>query len=120
MNEALYYTAFSEAERNEVIPSTLSNDTDWQGNPCDGNTTQDKVFCLSAMELEQYLPIGTDGRGTIATEYAMDLGIGTLIYHYYMRSVDVENGCAIRVFESGAIQEAMPVGVRPAIWVKLH
>lgn len=120
MNGAFFYTAFNEAERNEVILSTLSNDTDWKGNSVDGNDTLDSVFCLSAEEVQRYLPYGSDDRETIATEYAMDLGIGTLIYDYYIRSVDVENRWAIRVSDVILTPEAMPVGIRPAIWVKLH
>lgn len=76
LNEEFFYQAFSEAERTRIAEINLEAEY----NPVYGTKTEngslDKVFLLSASEVERYFPDDSD-KVCLATEYAKSQGAYT-------------------------------------------
>ena len=70
MNETFYEGAFTESERDAILTTKLENADNESYGTKGGNPTEDKVFCLSLDEVNQYCENDKE-RQRIASAYAM-------------------------------------------------
>ncbi|MDR1601923.1 MAG: putative Ig domain-containing protein [Tannerella sp.] len=114
---------FSTVERNAVVASSLQNPT--VGPDVDGVTTNDKVFLLSADEVETFFTDNNARKGynsVYATSYANTSEPHTVPDIWWTRthSTSMSQGYATYVEENGQIERdglinTRPVPVRPAL-----
>ena len=73
LNDDFYHSAFTSAEQEQVLLTTVTADENPYYDQEQGNNTEDKVFALSMLEADKYF--GNDEkRGCIPTQYAKDQG----------------------------------------------
>lgn len=133
LNHEFFRTAFSEKQQEQIMETEVKNSDNKELDIYGGNDTYDRVFLLSIEEVGKYT--GSDQeREAIATKYAQEQGEwideedesaawrlrspGDYTYfgsYVYYSGVD----CGGDVVENGRYVYTDPVGVRPALWVKL-
>lgn len=137
LNGEFYETTFSDEEKVRIIESAIENKSNTKYGTGAGNNTTDRVFLLSAKEVENYIPesadriarhvetgeiilwwLRTPGKGK---EYAVDVNTtGTVDYHgiLVVQAGDNENtglgGMA------GDYASSVDGGVRPAMWITIE
>lgn len=135
MNNHFIQEAFSDEQRNNIYTTALSNDSNPVYGTAAGAGTNDKVFALSAAELEKYMPYEED-RMAVCTTAAFSNGtalsggadsalhspeLGTS--YWWLRTPGVFDYGAMYVHYTGSARyDGMAaantiVGVRPAMWV---
>ena len=121
LNSSFMNEIFTNEEKNEIIEAELRNSS--------GNSTKDKVFLLSADEVEEYL--GSEA-GAIPTTYAERKGVKVDFKYdntcrYWLRTgrhkgIDCDYfsyvGYSAKVDNLGVKVQSDKIGVRPAVWVK--
>lgn len=127
LNNNFYSTAFSSAEKQRIVESAITA----EANPTNsfavaGNNTKDRVFILSASEVNQYLT-GNYERAAYGTDYAFGNGLynnGMLgSTWWWVRTPGKTNKWAVRVLSTGEMAydgtyvNSDNGGVRPAIWI---
>ena len=129
-NSTFLNEAFDQKEQESIRQSDVSADANPQKTTSpQGNTTQDKVFLLSAVEMAKYCTSNDLKKGS-HTEYSRLKGgyvgdNGEAVY--WLRTIgtmDSSNKCATIVQGAGTIgYNGRPVdetqAVRPAIWVSI-
>jgi hypothetical protein len=130
LSETFYATAFSDAERQVIVPATNVNPDNAHWGTSGGNDTEDTIFLLSLDEAEKYFSDRNENLWTQATPYAVQQGAFVADNGYspwWLRSPGDHNEggfCAAYV-------DYPPVGVnlggydatrssrviRPALWV---
>lgn len=122
LNEMFLQEAFSEQENSVIAQRTVRAETRHAG-----SHTQDKVFLLSAAELENYLP-SQDARAVKATPHALAQRPKSADEsgecRWWLRSSASSTSYADMVKQDGSfgvskIGDADRFGIRPAIWVNL-
>lgn len=127
LNDEFYYKAFSEEERSVIIQSDLDNKS-LISSVDGGPDTLDKVFLLSASEVNKYFPTPED-KGCTSTPYAISLGAYVNPDRnnntwWWLRSLGDFQNIAARISSSGYIKTDAYVwenaynAVRPVIWVE--
>ncbi len=76
LNRDFLNAAFTPAERENIVETTVKNDENPFYGTSGGNDTKDKVFLLSTEEVDKYFP-GNDERIAYATAYAFAQGVWT-------------------------------------------
>ena len=104
LNHDFLKAAFSEEESARIKVSELRNDDNPKYGTGGGNSTKDRVFCLSIAEAEQYFR-NDEERQCQSTEYARDRGA----------DVDDNNGCCYWWLRSpgrisGSTADVHPIG----------
>ena len=127
LNDSFLSTAFTQAQRNAIVISTLQNDKNSEYNTPGGNATQDKIFLLSEAEAEQLFTGDSDriANNTAYTKaqgaYTFDSGAGW----WWLRSPGHDSYFAAYVRDDGSLYLMgfyvdRDVGaVRPALWIDL-
>lgn len=130
MNGDFYNNAFDSAEKSKIYETTLSNSTNKVFGTSSGANTTDKVFALSASEVEKYMPYEYQRRAD-GTQYAYKLNNNEEgsrnnsleTSYYWLRTTGLFDYNTVYVHYSGSIRyDGMAgantiVGVRPAMWV---
>lgn len=124
-------SAFSEAEREAIVPVTNANPDNARYGTEGGNDTVDTVFALSIEEAEAYFPDRDDNLWAEATPYAAEQGAYVAdngFSPWWLRSPGDHNEggfCAayvdyppVGVSIGGYAAERDSRAVRPALWVK--
>ena len=130
LNNEFINTAFTDSQRGNIHTTTLTNGNNPVYGTAGGSNTNDKVFVLSASELNTYMPYEED-RMAACTEYALASGggdsalrspvIGTS--YWWLRTPGIFDYGAMYVHYTGSARcDGMAVantivGVRPAMWV---
>ncbi len=115
LNETFFNTAFSADEKEQIIPVTASKDV---ASIYTGYEDADKIFTLSAVELDLYLPLESD-RQCEPTQYVIENGArvsseGTCAW--WLRGNIVNTDGRVRTINTAYAENC----VRPAIWVNLN
>lgn len=137
LNGAFYESTFSDEEKEQILESALENKSNSQYGTGGGNNTTDKVFLLSAKEVETYIPdsadriaedvetgesvlwwLRTPGRGK---EYAANVGTTGYVDYHGILVVEAGNNenTGLTGAASGDYASSVDGGVRPALWLKL-
>ena len=126
LNESFLQEAFTEEEREEILPSDLNNGDDLEYGTAAGADTQDRVFLLSGAEVERYLPSDVE-RTVQPTEYAVSQGAytnGSGNCAWWLRSPGMTVTGPAYIASAGSFgnraheADENIIGVRPAVWVK--
>lgn len=129
LNHEFFRTAFSEKQQEQIMETDVKNSDNKQYDIYGGNDTYDRVFLLSLEEVGKYT--GSDQeREAIATKYAQEQGVWSddedETADWWLRSPGVHSDVAVYVYDYGGVWgrglshvPSDPVGVRPALWVKL-
>lgn len=137
LNGAFYQETFSSEEKEQILESALENKSNSQYGTGGGNDTTDKVFLLSAREVEAYIPdsadriaedaetgepvlwwLRTPGRGK---EYAANVGTTGYVDYHGILVVEAGNNenTGLTGAASGDYASSVDGGVRPALWIKI-
>ena len=107
LNNDFLKTAFSEEELKRIKVSELSNDANPEYHTRGGNSTKDRVFCLSIAEAEQYFEDDI-ARQCRPTDYAQAQGAGVCDSNgwcwWWLRSPGHDQKYASRVNADGVIR----------------
>ena len=120
LNGTFYANAFYNKEKSMISSTTLSAHKNPLYNTDQGNATQDKIFVLSAEEVEKYLQNKND-RICYAANYTLYYGIN----EWWLRTTGGDQVHAAYVDEDGDISYYGTsvangrCGVRPAMWIDL-
>ncbi len=126
-NEIFYLENFTDAERERILLSDLTNPDNPQYGTAGGPDTQDHIFFLSYEELEAYLPTREDRLASL-TAYAYDLPIhyGKNAPYYWLRSPGRYPTNAMYVWGDNGYMDCYGsdvghniVGYRPAMWITI-
>lgn len=129
LNNDFYKNAFSEINRKYILTSKVSaDDNPYENKNNDpGNDTMDKIFLLSIVEAERYLP----NKECFPTYYAIkEEKQLQKTYKWMLRTPAFRNSDISVVDENGDISQwtrhestsvyDADIGVRPAIWIDLE
>lgn len=146
LNDAFFYTAFSEEEQKAISLTHIDNSKSQGGKKTqykmDDYDTEDKVFLLSGAEIESYLNFGP-GSSCKPTSHALSSGLkldpnsqknciwwargiveGNISPDYQVldNSFDSSSICAQVAVGSGLFKTSIFEirGVRPALWVSIN
>lgn len=127
LNDNFFYAAFTSEEQAKIPSVTVDLES--------GDTIQDKIFLLSASEVQMYFPTKQD-RECVPTEYAVSQGAllrnkeSVTTCDWWLRSPTRKdafgNFAATIVYDSGEIGEgtcaadSKHVSVRPVLWINLQ
>ncbi len=124
LNQNFYEEAFTVEEQETIILSMLESDNSPRKEISGGNSTEDKVFCMSLTEVNAYVP--QEYLGCEITEYAQNQGVtpDSMYACWYLRTPGNFGSYVCCVDKAGKISEIGTTvisnhGVRPAIWVTL-
>lgn len=129
LNSDFYNAAFTGAQKNNIYTTSVANENNAVYGTSGGNTTNDKIFLLSATEAANYL--NTDGkRMSNCTAYALSQNADpalrnqtTQSSYWWVRTPGMFNYDAAYVHYTGSVRyDGMAVanvigGIRPAMWV---
>lgn len=122
-NQDFLNVAFTKEEQDAIILAELESDNSPRKDISGGNSTKDKVFCLSLTEVKAYVP--QEKLGCEITKYAEAQGIKPeSIYALWgLRTPGNFGNYVCCVDTTGKIRDIGVAalnkqGVRPAIWVK--
>lgn len=134
LNESFTNIAFSNSEKESIVESNIKNFDNFEYKTKGGESTEDKVFCLSIDEIEKYFGDINDSNSkliTKGTKYARTIdndGKNLLVKEenspYWLRTPGLNGHRVMSIFEDGTISNQGEYanfarnGVRPAMWVK--
>ncbi len=128
LNNDFYNSAFSDSEKNLIASTTLDNEDNYQYNVTGGNTTQDKIFCLSLTECLKYFD-NDKSRSCAPSKYTKDQGATTDDLgncYWWLRSPGQESGSVATIsptsgtiLNSGMGCHEQHNSVRPAMWISI-
>ena len=119
--------AFTSQEDNIIRNQLISADSNPAYSTIVGTGTRDRVFLLSALEVQRYFASDED-RVTVATAYAKGLGLSYLKKNdrcgWWLRTPGAEQHMAVYVSNTGEVVFAgdgatYMYGVRPAMWISV-
>jgi len=127
LNNDFLKAAFTEEEQERILLSEAQNNDNPDYSAIGGNTTRDRIFCLSIEEAEQYFS-EEEERLCQATTLAKSHGHGMYHEHYcswWLRSHGIGQDHAAEVWNGGMVCKygyyvhGIFNAVRPAMWIKL-
>jgi len=133
LNGEFLRNAFTAAEQKKIAVTKLQNDNNAKYGTFGGNSTEDRVFCLSIAEAESLFKDDT-ARKCVPTPYAVGKGAyisssnfidGRGCCWWWLRSPGGNQNCASFVNTDGALRlygyrvHGGLGAVRPALWVNL-
>ncbi|WP_051621969.1 DUF6273 domain-containing protein [Ruminobacter sp. RM87] len=132
LNGEFLKSAFSAAEQKKIALTKLANDS--VNGTFGGNSTEDRVFCLSAAEADSLFK-DNDSRKCVPTPYALGKGCeknsenvinGIACCCWWLRSPGVNQRYASVIYSAGKlgifgfdVRDVRESAVRPALWVNL-
>ncbi len=132
MNGTFLNTAFSSGDQSLILTSTVTTPSNSKFNTYGGESTQDKIFALSAQEARKYFS-GNDDRKAEVTSYAISRGSfvhatetvnGMPASWWYLRTPGSSGTRSSHVTSGGSVYDEGDFvnlnngSVRPAMWVK--
>ncbi len=133
LNDEFLKTAFTRADQEKIAVTKLANDNNAEFNTSGGNSTEDRVFCLSRSEADSLFP-DDEARKCAPTPYAVKKGAyedgngltdGRGSCWWWLRSPGLRQNLALHVNTDGGINSGgcsvrmSNRAVRPALWVNL-
>ncbi len=126
LNETFISKAFSADEQKMIPITVVTADKNPEYSTDPGNDTKDKVFLLSVIEVNKYLP-SESTRRAIATKYAISQGASNPGGYcvWWLRSPGYDHTYAAEVLNGKGIKISYDsvdwkyVAVRPALWISL-
>lgn len=126
LNETFLNNAFSTEEQKQIKNTTVSNDNNQYINTWSYNNTNDKVFLLSILEVNNYFR-SDYARKCAPTDYAIAQGASTSssitvggrsTCCWWLRSPGIHPFCASYVNCNGSVYiDGCSGEVRPALWI---
>ncbi len=126
MNQTFLNAAFTPSEQARILTSRLTTPNHPVKGTPGGNPTNDKIFCLSVDEANDYF-LSDEARRAEATQYALDkdVYVNDGCAFWWLRSpgeqanfaTEVRSGGSIRV--DGETGTSTNTGIRPAMWIAL-
>ena len=134
LSEEFLKTAFTEAEQEKIAVTKLANDNNAEFNTSGGNSTEDRVFCLSLEEAESLFE-GDEARKCVPTSYAAEKGCdkskfslvdGRGCCSWWLRTPNRTQKDVLTTDEHGRLGsrtlyvwdiDSKSIAVRPVIWV---
>ena len=134
LNGEFFRNAFSEAEQKKIVVTELVNDNNPKNDTSGGNSTEDRVFCLSLSEAESLFE-NNDARKCVPTSYAAEKGAeksnsslidGRGCCSWWLRTPNTTQKDVLTSDEYGRLSSpyvrdihCKSIAVRPALWVNL-
>ena len=134
LNDSFTNNAFTAEAINRICLSNVKADTNKIYKNTPGKDTDDRVFLLSASEIDKYLRTYTD-KECIPTDYAIAKGAttdssylldGEVTCWWWLRTAGNGNRFATCVWSNGSVYvdgfrvDEKGVAVRPAMWISLE
>lgn len=128
LNNYFYKIAFTDAEKSKILTTTLKNTPNQQHGTSSGNDTNDKIFLLSADEVQKYYKTFNETRCQV-TLFAKNNGAycdGAYFGYWWLRTAGQFPQNASYIFYTGGISQmgydvtGTIFGVRPAMWISLE
>lgn len=122
LNENFYYEAFTEAEREKIILTTVVPDKDTDGKTNSEPNTQDHIFILSESEAIEYFQ-NDDARQSKVTKYLMESDDRKANFsEWWLRSNGKREKCLMTVGGDGSIlrrgrSTTSGWDIRPVLWL---
>ena len=131
LNEEFLRNAFTESEKKKIMVTRLVNDSHPESGTIGGNSTADRVFCLSRAEVESLFK-DDEARKCALTQYAVEKKVfqdcsslvdGKVTCYWWLRSPGYHRETASDVCPFGFLSYNSvnngSIVVRPALWVEL-
>ena len=127
LNNYFYKIAFTETEKSKILTTTLKNTPNQQHGTSSGNDTNDKIFLLSADEVQKYYKTFNETRCQV-TLFAKNNGAycdGAYFGYWWLRTAGQFPQNASYIFYTGGVSQmgydvtGTIFGVRPAMWISL-
>ncbi len=133
LNGEFLSNAFTASEQEKIVTTKIENDNNPKYGTSGGNSTEDRVFCLSLAEAECLFNDNTP-RKCVPTPYAVEKGVegdsrelieGRACCYWWLRSPGKHQIYVSFVFADGALGPGGSIvngdinAVRPALWVNL-
>ncbi len=127
LNNYFYKIAFTETEKSKILTTALKNTPNQQHGTSSGNDTNDKIFLLSADEVQKYYKTFNETRCQV-TLFAKNNGAycdGAYFGYWWLRTAGQFPQNASYIFYTGGISQmgydvtGTIFGVRPAMWINL-
>lgn len=129
LNDTFYTHAFTSAQRENIVLTTVTADPNPTYTVDSGNDTQDYVFLLSIDEVNRYFD-SDDARVAFVTQHGIDIGCWSRADNkagwWWLRTPGGALNAASGVDFYGVVSDAGNYvdvdyyGVRPAIWVSFN
>ena len=128
LNNYFYKIAFTETEKSKILTTALKNTPNQQHGTSSGNDTNDKIFLLSADEVQKYYKTFNETRCQV-TLFAKNNGAycdGAYFGYWWLRTAGQLPQNASYIFYTGGISQmgydvtGTIFGVRPAMWISLE
>lgn len=120
LNTEFLEDAFSEQDRHRIEKCMVEADENPMCNTDPGNDTKDKVFLLSVLEAQKYMPVNQSRRCTYVFG---DKKRNARCSWWWLRSPGFNEANAASVGDDGSFQYSyvrdVRGGIRPAVWLKL-
>ena len=120
LNTEFLEDAFSEQDRHRIEKSKVKADENPMCNTDPGNDTKDKIFLLSVLEAQKYMPVN---QGRRCTYVFGDKTRNARCSWWWLRSPGFNEANAASAGDDGSFQYSyvrdVRGGIRPAIWLKL-
>jgi hypothetical protein len=125
LNGAFINDAFTNEEQEDILQTTLLNSTASEEEGAEIQKTRDKIFLLSADDLDLYFP-KADSRKCVLSTQAGKSGIKTGpdgSCNWWLRSLNLEKNGSVQTVSGvdGSILDSsyeFQNAVRPAMWIK--
>lgn len=136
LNGEFFRNAFSEEEQKKIVLTKLVNDSNPEYGTSGGNSTEDRVFCLSLEEAKSLFD-GDEARKCVPTSYAAEKGCdkskislvdGRGCCSWWLRTPNRTQKDVLTTDEHGRLGsgtlyvwdiDSKSIAVRPVIWVNL-
>lgn len=125
LNNRFYYEAFTEAEREKIILTTVVPDRNMDGNTNNEPETQDHIFILSESEAIRYFQ-NDAARKSKVTKYLMESeDIKADFSEWWLRSNGEREDCLMTVSGDGSIWSpgyapTSGMNIRPVLWLRVN
>ena len=129
LNGDFYNTAFTTSEKNSIYTTTITDDVNPKFGTTGGAATENKLYILSASELNTYFDNNED-RMAQATAYAKSQSGDSAIYHpnlgssyWWVRTTGMYdyNQCYVHytgnILYDGMSKANYITGIRPVMWI---
>lgn len=129
LNTTFISEAFSDTEKNSIVTTNVVAEDNVEKGIDGGNDTEDKIFLLSASEVEKYFSESESSRQSTTTAYARRQGASYKNYDGYsawlLRVPGEDSSHVSYVSGSGTVSyygewvDSHNIPVRPAMWIEL-
>lgn len=124
LNDTFLNAAFSEEERERIQTTTIQNPFNPEYYTYGGNPTNDKVFCLSTLEADEYFADDNTRNAKATRNVANRVAEHCGFASWWLRSPGINSNYAAVVGTDGSVGlggnrvSSARIGVRPALWLQ--